>query len=55
MSRHHDPGTIEVTLSSRIADGETVGEFVERSAQLAELGVDHIVLVTTGLGVRRAI
>ena len=43
-----DPDDIEVTLSSRLAAGETVEQFTERCAQLATLGVDHVVLVTTG-------
>ena len=43
-----DPGDIEITLSSRLAPGETSGRFTERCAQLARLGVDHVVLVTTG-------
>jgi alkanesulfonate monooxygenase SsuD/methylene tetrahydromethanopterin reductase-like flavin-dependent oxidoreductase (luciferase family) len=43
-----DPDEIEVTLSSRLAPGETVEQFTERCAQLATFGVDHVVLVTTG-------
>lgn len=43
-----DPGDVEVTLSSRLADGETSGQFADRCAGLADLGVDHVVLVTTG-------
>ncbi|HEX8803554.1 MAG TPA: LLM class flavin-dependent oxidoreductase [Acidimicrobiales bacterium] len=43
-----DPGDVEVTLSTRLADGETAAGLAERAAGLAELGVDHIVLVTTG-------
>jgi Luciferase-like monooxygenase len=49
-----DPAEIEVTLSSRLADGETVPQLADRSAHLARLGVDHLVLVTTGpWGTRR--
>jgi F420-dependent oxidoreductase-like protein len=43
-----DPDAIEVTLSSRLADGETVTQLTDRCADLARLGVDHLVLVTTG-------
>jgi alkanesulfonate monooxygenase SsuD/methylene tetrahydromethanopterin reductase-like flavin-dependent oxidoreductase (luciferase family) len=43
-----DVATIEVTLSSRIGEGETAEEFTQRCAGLAALGVDHVVLVTTG-------
>lgn len=42
-----DPGEIEVTVSSRLAEGETAGQFTGRCADLARLGVDHVVLVTT--------
>jgi F420-dependent oxidoreductase-like protein len=43
-----DPEAIEVTLSSRLAEGETVTQLTDRCADLARLGVDHLVLVTTG-------
>ncbi|HEY8525037.1 MAG TPA: LLM class flavin-dependent oxidoreductase [Acidimicrobiales bacterium] len=43
-----DPAAVEVTLSTRLADGETPGRFAERAAGLAGLGVDHLVLVTSG-------
>jgi F420-dependent oxidoreductase-like protein len=43
-----DPEAIEVTLSSRLAEGETVTQLTDRCADLAHLGVDHLVLVTTG-------
>ena len=43
-----DPDDIEVTLSSRLGPRETTDEFTDRCAQLARLGVDHVVLVTTG-------
>ncbi len=43
-----DPDGIEITLSSRLAPGETTGQFTDRCAQLAEVGIDHVVLVTTG-------
>jgi len=43
-----DLGDIEITLSSRLAPGETSGQFTERCVHLARLGVDHVVLVTTG-------
>jgi alkanesulfonate monooxygenase SsuD/methylene tetrahydromethanopterin reductase-like flavin-dependent oxidoreductase (luciferase family) len=43
-----DVDTIEVTLSSRLGQGETAEQFAQRCAGLAALGVDHVVLVTTG-------
>jgi F420-dependent oxidoreductase-like protein len=43
-----DPDDIEITLSSRLAPGETTGQFTDRCARLAHLGVDPVVLVTTG-------
>jgi F420-dependent oxidoreductase-like protein len=43
-----DVGTVEVTLSSRLGPGEDIGPFTERCAGLADLGVDHVVLLTTG-------
>jgi alkanesulfonate monooxygenase SsuD/methylene tetrahydromethanopterin reductase-like flavin-dependent oxidoreductase (luciferase family) len=43
-----DPATVEVTLSSRLAPGETTPQFVERCAGLAELGVQHVVLIGNG-------
>jgi alkanesulfonate monooxygenase SsuD/methylene tetrahydromethanopterin reductase-like flavin-dependent oxidoreductase (luciferase family) len=43
-----DPQDIEVTLSSRLGSDETVGAFTDRCGQLAERGIQHIVLVTSG-------
>jgi alkanesulfonate monooxygenase SsuD/methylene tetrahydromethanopterin reductase-like flavin-dependent oxidoreductase (luciferase family) len=43
-----DVDAIEVTLSSRLGEGETVEQFTRRCAGLGELGIDHVVLVTTG-------
>jgi alkanesulfonate monooxygenase SsuD/methylene tetrahydromethanopterin reductase-like flavin-dependent oxidoreductase (luciferase family) len=43
-----DRAGIEVTLSSRFAESETIEQFVERSAALRALGVDHIVLLASG-------
>ncbi len=43
-----DADSIEVTLSSRLAPGESASEFTARCAHLAEIGIDHVVLVTTG-------
>jgi alkanesulfonate monooxygenase SsuD/methylene tetrahydromethanopterin reductase-like flavin-dependent oxidoreductase (luciferase family) len=43
-----DRGDIEVTLSSRVGQGETAEEFAERCGRLAAIGIDHVVLVTTG-------
>jgi alkanesulfonate monooxygenase SsuD/methylene tetrahydromethanopterin reductase-like flavin-dependent oxidoreductase (luciferase family) len=39
---------IEITLSSRLARDETSEAFTDRCGQLAERGIQHIVLVTTG-------
>jgi F420-dependent oxidoreductase-like protein len=43
-----DPDEVEVTLSSRLGDGETVAAFTDRCAQLARIGVDHVVLLSQG-------
>jgi F420-dependent oxidoreductase-like protein len=43
-----NPDQIEVTLSSRLAPGETAKQFTERCVGLAALGIDHVVLVTNG-------
>jgi alkanesulfonate monooxygenase SsuD/methylene tetrahydromethanopterin reductase-like flavin-dependent oxidoreductase (luciferase family) len=43
-----DPDDLEITLSSRLATGETADQFADRCADLARGGVDHLVLVTTG-------
>jgi alkanesulfonate monooxygenase SsuD/methylene tetrahydromethanopterin reductase-like flavin-dependent oxidoreductase (luciferase family) len=43
-----DPDDIEITLSSRLAAGETAGQFADRCAEMAHRGIDHLVLVTTG-------
>jgi len=43
-----DVDEVEVTLSSRLADGETVEQFTRRCAGLAALGVDHAVLIASG-------
>jgi alkanesulfonate monooxygenase SsuD/methylene tetrahydromethanopterin reductase-like flavin-dependent oxidoreductase (luciferase family) len=39
---------VEITLSSRLAPEETAQAFTDRCAQLADRGIQHIVLVTTG-------
>jgi len=41
-----DPAEIEVTLSSRVGEGETADELTERCAGLRALGIDHLVLVS---------
>jgi alkanesulfonate monooxygenase SsuD/methylene tetrahydromethanopterin reductase-like flavin-dependent oxidoreductase (luciferase family) len=41
-----DCDEIEVTLSTRVASGETVTQLAARAAALEELGVDHLVFVT---------
>ncbi len=43
-----DPAEIEVTLSSRLAPGETTDAFTDRCASLADTGIDHVVLLTHG-------
>jgi hypothetical protein len=43
-----DVDSIEVTLSTRLGEGETLEQFTRRCAGLGALGVDHTVLVTTG-------
>jgi F420-dependent oxidoreductase-like protein len=53
LARHcedvgRDPERIETTLSSRLAPGETAEAFAERCAGLGALGIDHVVLITTG-------
>jgi alkanesulfonate monooxygenase SsuD/methylene tetrahydromethanopterin reductase-like flavin-dependent oxidoreductase (luciferase family) len=39
---------IEVTLSTRVADGESVSGIANRAAALADIGVDHLIFVTNG-------
>jgi F420-dependent oxidoreductase-like protein len=53
LTRHcedvgRDPATVEKTLSSRLAPGETADQFAERCGRMAALGIDHMVLITTG-------
>jgi alkanesulfonate monooxygenase SsuD/methylene tetrahydromethanopterin reductase-like flavin-dependent oxidoreductase (luciferase family) len=43
-----DPDEIEVTLSSRVAPGESVEQLTARGRTLLDQGVDHLVLITTG-------
>jgi len=43
-----DPDTVEVTLSSRLSPGETATQLADRCGDLAAIGVDHVVLLTTG-------
>jgi len=43
-----DPSDVEVTISSRLGEGETAEQFTDRCAGLADAGVDHVVLVSTG-------
>ncbi len=43
-----DPAEIEVSLSSRLAPRESLDQFVDRAGALAEQGVQHLVLITTG-------
>jgi alkanesulfonate monooxygenase SsuD/methylene tetrahydromethanopterin reductase-like flavin-dependent oxidoreductase (luciferase family) len=39
---------IEITLSSRLGQDETAAAFTDRCGQLAQRGIDHIALVTSG-------
>ena len=39
---------IEKTLSTRLAPDEPADAFAERCAQLADLGIDHVVVITAG-------
>jgi F420-dependent oxidoreductase-like protein len=53
LARHcdeldRDPAGISKTLSSRLAPGESAEAFAERCGGLADLGIDHVVLITTG-------
>jgi F420-dependent oxidoreductase-like protein len=43
-----NPSEIEVTLSSRVAEGETLAQFVDRCGELAASGVDHVIVLTIG-------
>jgi alkanesulfonate monooxygenase SsuD/methylene tetrahydromethanopterin reductase-like flavin-dependent oxidoreductase (luciferase family) len=43
-----DASAIEVTLSTRLADGETVDQLTDRCATLSALGVDHLVFIRSG-------
>jgi alkanesulfonate monooxygenase SsuD/methylene tetrahydromethanopterin reductase-like flavin-dependent oxidoreductase (luciferase family) len=48
-----DPDDVEVTLSSRLGPEETAEAFADRCGQLAQTGIDHVVLVTSGPWSRR--
>ena len=53
LARHCDElgrpyGEIEKTLSTRLDPGEPADAFAERCAQLAGLGIEHVVVVTPG-------
>jgi alkanesulfonate monooxygenase SsuD/methylene tetrahydromethanopterin reductase-like flavin-dependent oxidoreductase (luciferase family) len=43
-----DPGEIERTISTALAPGEPAAEFVARCRALAELGMQHVVVITRG-------
>ena len=43
-----DPAEIETTISTRLDADEPAAALVERCAELGELGLDHVVLITTG-------
>ena len=46
LGRPYD--TVEKTLSTRLAAGETAGEFVDRCAAAAAWGIQHMVVLTAG-------
>jgi alkanesulfonate monooxygenase SsuD/methylene tetrahydromethanopterin reductase-like flavin-dependent oxidoreductase (luciferase family) len=50
-----DYGSVEKTLSSRLEPGETADQFAARCEGLAALGIDHVVLITTGPWTREAV
>jgi len=39
---------VEKTLSTRLEHGESAGAFAERCAAVAALGIQHMVVITTG-------
>ena len=60
LARHcedlgRDYGSVEKTLSSRLESGESAEQFAARCARLAALGIDHVVLITTGPWSREAV
>jgi F420-dependent oxidoreductase-like protein len=53
LARHceavgRDAGSIEKTLSTRLQPGEGSDALVQRCRELASLGIDHLVFITTG-------
>ena len=46
---------IDKTLSTRLAPGETADELIERCGRLSELGITHLVFITTGPWDQRSI
>jgi len=53
LARHcddlgRDYDSIDKTLSTRLAPGETADQFADRCSMLATLGIDHAVLITAG-------
>jgi F420-dependent oxidoreductase-like protein len=53
LARHcaevgRDYDTIETTLTTALEDGEAPRKFIERCAEIADLGVDHVVVITRG-------
>jgi alkanesulfonate monooxygenase SsuD/methylene tetrahydromethanopterin reductase-like flavin-dependent oxidoreductase (luciferase family) len=42
------PSEVDVSVTSRLAPDETVEAFIDRCRQFAALGVDHVVLITSG-------
>jgi len=53
LARHcaeagRDYAEIDKTVSTRIEPGESAAEFVQRCGTLAELGLDHVMVITSG-------
>jgi len=41
-------GEIEKTISARLAPGESAADFARRCAAFADLGIDHVGVITQG-------
>jgi F420-dependent oxidoreductase-like protein len=42
------PGEIDTTISTQFAAGESAAQFADHCAELADLGIDHVVALTSG-------
>lgn len=47
IGRPHDE--VEVTISTALSPGEDAASFQRRCAEIAELGIDHVVVITCGV------